>query len=1022
MPARLALNFLGPPQIFLHDQPIPLERRKMVALLAFLAVEGGQHQRAALSALLWPDYEQSKAYKNLRQVLWEIQQAIGDEWLTVRRESIGLNETAEIDLDVAHFNTLVEQSRSQADVSLRAPLLSDAAKRYRHHFLSGFSPKDAQPFDDWSFAEAEELRQKLSFALTTLSNDYCSLGQAEQAIPHARRLAALDPLNEAAQRQLMEIYLQSGQHSAALKQYQTLEQTLRKEMNLDPQPETRELYKRIRKGEAKPVRVEKPVNTDSTPPHNLPHTLSSFIGRSREQGEVRKLLQKNRLVTLVGTGGIGKTSLSLQLGHALLHEYPDGVWFVALDSLSDPVLTVQTVASVFDIREDTERPLAGKLIEALRTRSALLILDNCEHLLDTCAQLVTLLLSHCPNLRVLATSREGLSVAGEAVYTMPSLPLPELGVDSLEQLTEYESVKLFGERASLALTSFQMTQDNIHTVVEICRKVDGIPLAIELAAARVNMLQVDEILNQLNDSFSLLAKNSRTIMPRQQTLRRSIEWSWNLLDKEEQRFLREASVFAGGWTLDAAQSVCTGDILMLTAALVKKSLIVVSQEEGRETRYRFHEMVREYAHYHCHAAADEGEFHTRHLRYFLDLSQKAELGLRGPSRVDWIERLDDELNNIRSALHHAARTDIESGLHLTSRLIRYWECSNLPEGDHWLKQFIDNPESNTFPTARARALLARGWLLTWLQKFNDAFVLTEESLLLFRTVGDLQGEADALVSLANIKQFKDDLDGAGLLLYESLTLAQSLHDDWREANVYFYLGWDRRDQPRALAYWDKAVVLYRKVGDLIALANLLGVSGQFHVLDGDLEFGEKQLEEAITLWQDNRRANMWQNPKIAKSVIASVRGDYAEARSLLEEALHSVSEPGNRMSNLWVRVRLGYAVLRAGELSEAREILTGVTQEFYADRYTAGTLFALEGMAAFFTEVGSFESASKLIGWADETRKKIHDPRPRLEQADVDRIMEICLANSGEVSLSECYEAGQSMTMDEAVSLALREN
>jgi predicted ATPase len=296
--------------------------------------------------------------------------------------------------------------------------------------------------------------------------------------------------------------MQAGQNNAALKQYQSLEQTLRKELNIDPQPETRELYKRIRKGDIHTTPVSKPIES-ITPKHNLPASLASFIGREKELTEITNLIAKNRLVTLMGIGGIGKTSLSLQIGHNLLKEYPEGIWFIGLDSLSSPNLVPQSAASVFDIRETAERPVIDILTNTLREKTALFILDNCEHLLDACAQLTTTLLQRCPNIKVLATSREVLHVTGEVTYQTLSLSIPKQDETSLEKLTQYESVRLFYERATLALSSFALASDNAKTVIAICRKVDGIPLAIELAAARVNFLQVEEILKQLSKTSNV---------------------------------------------------------------------------------------------------------------------------------------------------------------------------------------------------------------------------------------------------------------------------------------------------------------------------------------------------------------------------------------------------------------------------------------------------------------------------------------------------------------------------------------
>jgi predicted ATPase/DNA-binding SARP family transcriptional activator len=990
-------------------------------LMAYLAIEHGGHQRAALSALLWPDYDQSRAYKNLRQTVWEIQQAAGADWLAVTREKIGLNGSADIHLDISDFDTLLEKSHAEPDVSLRAALLADSVKIYRHHFLTGFSLKDAQPFNDWAYAVSEELRRKLSNALTTLTNDYCSLGQANQAIPYARRLVSLDPLDESAHGQLMEVYLQAGQDHAALKQYQTLEQTLRRELNLDPQPETRELYKRIRKGEAKPAQIERKAETSQSQ-HNLPHQLSSFIGRTKEQAEIRNLIQKNRLVTLVGAGGIGKTSLSLQVAHSLLGNHPDGIWFIGLDSLSDPALTVQTVASVFDVREGTKRPLADKLTDVLRNRNTLLIFDNCEHLLDACAGLITSLLARCPNLKVLATSREELGITGEAVYTMPSLPLPEPGEDSLETLTEYESVRLFAERAALALTSFQLTRENIQAVVDICRKVDGIPLAIELAAARVNIMQVEEILKQVSHSFALLAKDSHTIMPRHQTIRASLEWSWSLLDDEEQTFLWQLSVFAGGWTLDAAQAICDGDVLGLTGALVKKSLIVVNQESGRETRYRFHEMVRQFVSEKCVESGDEEEIRKRHLKYFLDLSEQARRALRGPSRTDWMERLDDERNDLRAALIWADHTDLEAGLYLSGRLLQYWESLNLREGRQWCENFLRKSRPKDFPLARAYALHAYGWLLSWLQDFAGARAATQESLKLFRAAKYLKGEVDALILMGSIEQFYDDPRASRRLLTQAIKLAISLNDPWREANAYYMLGWDHSDYQRKFAHWERSIHLFREVGDQIALANLLGLTGQFRVLNGEFELAEKYLDEAMQLWETNRKANTWDNPKIAKGLIASTQGRYEEARVLLEEVLESSEQTGNLMAHLWAKVRLGYVAFHEGSLVEARGILAESTRSFTKDNYTIGVVYSMEGLAGLYATLGKTEIAAILIGFADATREKISDIRPPLEQADVDMSIAACIARSDKSAFAKAYEEGKGTSMEDAVKLAIGED
>ena len=1021
MSSRLVLQFLGLPQVHLDDKPIATDRRKAIALLAYLSVNDigcprQSYSRESLSALFWPDYEQTKAFSNLRRTIWEVHQAIGEGWLIADRETVCLNSDAKIDLDVARFQGLLPESHSNNDPALRIPLLVEATKLYRNHFLTGFSLKDAYLFNEWAYAESEELRHQLADALTTLSQDYCTLGRADKAIPYARRLISLDPLNETAHRQLMEVYIQAGQHSAALKQYQACEQILRKELNLDPQPETRALYKKIRRGEIKPVEIKEQTGT-ITPEHNLPAQLTAFIGREKEQDEIINLLAKNRLVTLAGVGGIGKTRLSLQVGEKVLNNYPNGVWFISLDSLSDPLLVPQTVAVAFDIREEPARPIIEILMNVLREKTTLLILDNCEHLLDACAQLITSLLINCPNLKVLATSREILNVAGEATYSVPSLSMPEQETEFIEKLAEYEAIRLFTERAALTLSSFALTNENAQTVVDICHGVDGIPLAIELAAARVNILQVKEILKQLQNSFALLSSDGQTTLPRQRTLQASMDWSWGLLSEAEQIFLRQLSVFAGGWTLESAQAVCDGDVLGLTSALVKKSLIVVNQETGRETRYRFHEIVRQYAHEKLVESGEEENIQTRHLKYFLQLSEQAETALRGPMQVKWYERLNDERDNIRAALEWAAKIDVEAGLYIAGRLNAFWEGYDIREGERWLEEFIQKPESKSYPRAKAKALLAQGLFLNWFERIAEARAATQECLDLYKACGDKHGEIDALL----VSAFQMDNVAGRELMQRALVLAQSINDKWRQARVLSALGWGLLEDKQYI-HLKEALKIFQEVGDLHNIVEVMAEMGRLEMLKGDLESAQKILNEAIILTRPLNFSNSMAGILQETGRIATIKGDYERAYADLQESAAIYEEQGIRLAYLFSRAHLGYLALYQGEISKARSILSETVREFYIDKNEDGVMFTLEGMGGLSVEVGKPKIAAQLIGWADMVREKLSDPRPPLEQADVDKIIAACLAKMGEVVFSDAYEEGQKMTLDEAVDFALKES
>jgi len=433
-------------------------------------------------------------------------------------------------------------------------------------------------------------------------------------------------------------------------------------------------------------------------------------------------------------------------------------------------------------------------------------------------------------------------------------------------------------------------------------------------------------------------------------------------------------------------------------------------------------MVRAFAHEKLMKSGEEEKIRTRHLKYFVNLAERAQAELYSSTRIDWMERLNDESNNLRAALHWTDRTDTETGLVLSSRLMRYWESCNLPEGRQWLETFLRKEDVTDFPLAKAYAVHTQAWLLTWLQDFDQAYAMAEECLVAFRAAGDRQSEVDALLLVANILQFKYELDTAQKIGIQALALARSLGDPWREANALFYLGWDTRDYERMFNNLGKAISLYRKVGDQVSLANTLGVMGQFRVFHGDLELGETYIDEAMQLWQANKRANIWENPKIVKSLILSMRGEYEQASAMLQEVIAAAEETGNIMLQLWAEVRLGYVALRFGNLGEARQMFNQTAHHFAKDNFTIGTVFALEGMSGLYMTIDKPECAARLVGWADLMRQKLYDPRANIEQADVDQIIAACLAKMGEAAFSDIYEEGQKMSLDEALAFAFEKN
>ncbi|MDQ5827477.1 MAG: AAA family ATPase, partial [Chloroflexota bacterium] len=418
-------------------------------------------------------------------------------------------------------------------------------------------------------------------------------------------------------------------------------------------PEQPQNPRRLRAVE--PAEAKTAPRTPERTPHNLPIRLSSFIGREKELAELRRLLESNRLLTLTGAGGCGKTRLALAAADELVETFEDGVWLVDLAPLADPSLVPQAVASTLGVREQPGRSPTETLSDYLASKKVLLVLDNCEHLIEACAELAESLLRSCPELWVLATSREALGVAGEVAWPVPSLALPDLRrTPNIEGLSRYESARLFVERTEAVKPTFSLTEQNAPSVVKICYRLDGIPLAIELAAARTKVLSVEQISERLDDCFRILAAGSRTTIPRQRTLHATMDWSHELLSEQERALFRRLSVFAGGFSLEATESVCAGEdlehygVLELLSHLVDKSLIMVAEQDG-EARYRLLETVRQYGREKLDESGEEAELGRRHAGYFVGLAEKAERELSGPDQARWLTLMETEHDNLRAA-------------------------------------------------------------------------------------------------------------------------------------------------------------------------------------------------------------------------------------------------------------------------------------------------------------------------------------------------------------------------------------
>jgi predicted ATPase len=713
------------------------------------------------------------------------------------------------------------------------------------------------------------------------------------------------------------------------------------------------------------------------------------------------------------------------VGVQVLEAYPDGVWLVELAPLSHPDLLAETVTSALEIvRPSTHTGDTQLLINFLRPKEALLILDNCEHLLEASAALADTLLKRCPQLKLLVTSREALGILGEIVYPMPSLGIPDAR-QMLETFRDYESVRLLEARAQLARPNFKLTFGDAWSVAQICARLDGMPLAIELAAARVSMLSTAQIAARLDDRFNLFTGGSRTVLPRQQTLRASIDWSWNLLSGPERTLLRRLAVFAGGWTLEAAEAVCSPQgeleaqpVFELLTQLVTKSLVIADRQPGPGQRFQLHETIHQCAREKLVDAGEHDQLRHQHLTYVLNLSALAEPALRGPHQREWYRRLDDERDNLRVALDYASTADVEAGLALSARLIDYWVFSDLREGLRWSTKLIQCPKAHSFPLARARALTAQGYLLWHMQQFDAVRSIAEECLAVFRSSGDQQGEYDGLILMENVSQFAAGMEQRAAFHRQALALGRSMGDSLRQAYALSMLGRDQRDPQRSREQLEEAITLFRPAGDWRFLAQTLGILGCTVLLEGDLEAAQKYLDEADEANQHIENSEM-EYVLPGKGLLCMQRGDYGQARAFLQRNIDDLDRMGKRIRHLWARARLGAVALREGSWPEAQQILIETIENFHADHNLSGLVFALDRMASLWVMIDRPEAAARLIGWSDANREKIGDRRPRIGQADLDWGIATIHATLGVEAYETAYNSGRGLTFDEAVALAL---
>ena len=767
---------------------------------------------------------------------------------------------------------------------------------------------------------------------------------------------------------------------------------------------------------AAPLRREfPPLRSGSSHPTNLPLQVTSFVGREQELVDIERLLSTGRMVTLVGVGGTGKTRLALHAAADVVERYANGAWLVELAPLTDAGLVVAEIGRALRVQPQPDQPPLEPLVDYLRSKELLLVLDNCEHLIETVADVAYRLLGSCSGLRILTSSREPLGIDGERVYAVPSLTLPAdpdvdrahapADAEELEQAERSEAVSLFVERARSILPSFALDASNVGAVVEICRRLDGIPLALELAAARVNLLSPAEIAEGLGDRFRLLTGGRRTALPRQRTLQALVDWSWDLLDDADRRLLRRLSVFAGGWTLEAAESV-TADLtdggarpggaarvatLDGLGRLVDRSLVTV--DHAGATRYRMLETIRQYAADRLAESGEARDLRDRHLSTYLQLTVAAEAGLAGPGMTTWLLRLDTEIDNLRAALDWAFEAHPEAGLEMCVALIRYWRSRSMgSEGLDRTGQAIDHVRALAPPdaeaTAQARAvLLARGLAGAAFLKLTggrpDAAAVAEEAIGAARAAGDPAALIDAVTTLVNVRALVTDgrdVDAWRTMLLEALTLGETLGDGTRVARLQAILALIEAplDPPSADAWLERASEAAAKSGNPLEIATISHIRGR----------------------------------------IASRTGRLVDAQRWFAQSQAQFHAIGDRRFELSARSELAHALRRSGAIDAAEAEYRETIHGWQHSGNRGAIANQLEAIAFLAVARGSGERAARLLGAAEALREVAGSPMTAQERREHDGELLRLRAQLEAAALDEHWAEGRAMSSEEAVALA----
>lgn len=948
----MEIRLLGRFEVIANGAALSLGGHRQRAVLAVLALHANEVVSVdRLVEEVWGGELPDTAVATMQRYVSHLRRALDGQAASIDTRRPGYALTIDTErIDARRFERMVEDGRRH--------LLSGSVQEAAMVLRAGLSLWHGEPLADFayeSFARIEATRlEELRLTATEMRVDAdLALGRHAEVVADLEALVASHPLRESFRGQLMRALHRAGRRADALRVYSQGRHVLADELGLDPSTDLQRLEHAILVEDAT---VEAPVRRDATGEGRLPQEVTSFVGRAQEVHEVAELVARSRLVTLTGVGGSGKSRLALRVATAVAPSLSGGAWLVELGATADAASAARVVAHALGVRDEPERDAVDLLIETMRHEHCLVVLDGCERIVEAIAPLAERLLAHTTGVRILATSRETLDIHAEAAFRVPTLAVPadDVPADTLDAIAEYDSVQLFVERARSADASFHPTDADAPTISELCRRLEGLPLALELAAAQTDVLTLRQVADRLDDRFELLTGGRRTAPPRQRTLRATIEWSYDLLGESERLLFDRLAVFAGTFTLSTAEAVCAGggleraEVFPLLAHLVRKSLVVRVHSAGPVAHYRLLDALRDYGRERLQERPDGVRAHERHVQFFTEMLERAAPALRSPGAVRVFDELEVAHAEFRAALTWLLdQEDVETGSRLAAALVPFWDYRcYIRDGQMWLGRIIDMARRIGAPPSHHRLLATIGAAYCDYQvdEFSTSAAYCNEAELMLESVPDDIAEAKMLTVRSEIARAHNDLGLAKQFATRAIELCHRASDHANEANAYRVLtlvNWDRGEVDETMAGALECLRASQTCGDLERIAGAQSLLATLLKDRGLLNDAAELFEECLGRFQ--QLAEPWGIGVMLwhLSGIAAMQGAYDAATGFAEQSLRVFEEVGIPRGIGEAHLLLADAELGRGNLEQAEQWCASALERFRMRGYGGDLVLGL---------------------------------------------------------------------------------